>query len=282
MDKDLELAIQISLEEQTQMRKSTYFPSIFECRHDCQPLKSVFSFKKQNSCYLCNASVLDANNMEHKSPIRDSTSNNRSIAIKPTIGSFATYTSNMLLHCGISDSQGLVHNFDGAGLHIEHWKECLLISIDHPFFTNAEWDKALQFHHNSEKTRASSLEKYKDLSNNCYDYIIRFFNSIQFEGKSNHTKEEIIQQFILKPINYFESFYTMFKKVQQNGLHVGNFATTIVKYFCDGCGKGDLQPNDRFKCRECEGYDLCTTCKLKNVETDKHKKTHIMENDCHS
>ena len=29
---------------------------------------------------------------------------------------------------------------------------------------------------------------------------------------------------------------------------------------CDGCGKKQVQPQDRFKCLECPDYDLCTSC----------------------
>lgn len=54
----------------------------------------------------------------------------RAFCIKMTFGSFRNYrggANGSLLHCGISDSQGKVYNFDGKGHHVdEHWPEAIL------------------------------------------------------------------------------------------------------------------------------------------------------------
>jgi len=280
MDPELAFAIQLSLQEEQTRREASeniQFPSLFEVRHTCDSSKSVFSLHREDICTLCNNPTnLVTENLEHPSPVIASAHRPRSIAIRPTIGTFANYNNKMLLHCGITDTKGVVYNFDETGVHSDQWNNCIAIPLQFPFMTDNEWDTALYRHHRDESARAKNIEKYKQLSNNCYDYIIRFLNSIQFDGKTNHTKDDVISRFILKPMDYFESFISILKDVQRSGHYVGNFAQQ-PKYTCDGCGKQDLSPGDRFRCWECEGYDLCADCKRKGVSTQSHNSTHQME-----
>lgn len=65
----------------------------------------------------------------------------KSVCIKPTFGSFYNYEEDSLLHCGISDSQGRVKNFDNTGVKEETWDCCLSVSLnsrlaDKPFDDN--------------------------------------------------------------------------------------------------------------------------------------------------
>ena len=50
--------------------------------------------------------------------------------IKMTRGSFVDYTRSCLLHCGISDSQGQVYNFDQHGYHLDRWRESISVPLD--------------------------------------------------------------------------------------------------------------------------------------------------------
>jgi hypothetical protein len=50
--------------------------------------------------------------------------------IKMTRGSFVDYTRSCLLHCGISNSQGQVYNFDQHGYHLERWRESISVPLE--------------------------------------------------------------------------------------------------------------------------------------------------------
>ena len=57
-------------------------------------------------------------------------SNPHCFCIKMTRGSFVDYTRSCLLHCGISDSQGQVYNFDQHGYHLDRWRESISVPIE--------------------------------------------------------------------------------------------------------------------------------------------------------
>ena len=58
------------------------------------------------------------------------------------------------------------------------------------------------------------------MKNNCYDYVIRFLNLINFENSSRHTKEDIVDRYIATPVGLFEAFYNVHKNVSEYGSYV--------------------------------------------------------------
>ena len=104
----------------------------------------------------------------------------RCVCIRMTVGSFTGYTERSLLHTGVSDSSGIVYNFDERGHHKDAWVE----SINYPLqaaasLSDDEWDAALCAHHAAH--RGSGIP-YRSLGYNCYQYVVEFLNSIEFAG----------------------------------------------------------------------------------------------------
>lgn len=104
---------------------------------------------------------------------------------------------NCLLHCGISNSKGEVYNFDERGCCKEMWDlDCLAIKIEDKSTEDKDnFDQMLENFH-KEEVKRSKKHKYTSLDNNCYSYVVRFLNCIKFQGRSDHTKESLIKQFI--------------------------------------------------------------------------------------
>ena len=103
-----------------------------------------------------------------------------------------------MLHVGISNSKGEVYNFDERGCNKEKWKESLAIKLEDKIIEKPQhFDKLLDNFNKSEKEREKK-HKYTALDNNCYSYVVRFLNSIEYQGKSNHTKESLIEQSVSK------------------------------------------------------------------------------------
>lgn len=130
--------------------------------------------------------------------------------IKMTRGSFRDYTRSCLLHCGISDSRGMVFNFDERGHHRDtSWRESICVPL------NAEvtqalsargddsrggnvrsFDRALAEH---DAAHIAAGQPYHDNDDNCYHYAVGFLNHVRFRGRTDHTIHSIERELLTAP-----------------------------------------------------------------------------------
>jgi len=251
---------------------SSSWPELFEL---CCCSVSYFSLSPLELCPSCvQPSAQHTKHTVNVGPIKE-----RSVVVKPTMGSFSRYDPRMLLHCGVSDSKSKVYNFDERGPCIDNdWKESISIPIEAPHLTDSQWDAALARHHDAEKT-FERARPYSQLANNCYDYVIRFLNGIKFEGKEDHTKEGIVARFIQTPIDAFESFFAVLQRVksadaQRQGFVKIEIPPSRSSHACDACGEMISPQDTRYRCVECQDFDLCSRCSQKTVA--QHKPSHRM------
>lgn len=305
MDSELALAIALSLQEekerQQQAAKVAEWPPLFEvqcCR------TSFFSLTALEVCPSCGGAVAlpdDGQQQAKTTPaeedIKTTTesapslppkrtrhdinvgpSRGRSLAIKPTVGTFGRYHNRMLLHCGLADSAGRVYNFDESGCHVDSdWHESISIPVAAPHLSDEQWDAELDRHHKAELT-FKAYRPYKQLQNNCYDYVIRFLNGVKFEGRKNHQKEDIVTRFIQAPIDLFEGYFSVRQKLdsreaqQQGYIKLDSLVQGGPRHTCDGCGQLISLDDTRHRCTVCKEFDLCSGCK--DVEVGQHKRDH--------
>ena len=109
-------------------------------------------------------------------------SQGRCVCIRMTVGSFRGYTDTALLHTGVSDSAGVVFNFDEAGHHQDAWVESINFHVAMPreAWTDRAWDAALATY-DAHHRRAGP--RYRAVGNNCYNYITGFMNHIKYLGR---------------------------------------------------------------------------------------------------
>lgn len=120
---------------------------------------------------------------------------------------------------------GTVYNFDFPGVceDLSKWDEVISIPVEGSF---DGFEQLLLLHVKNEKNRffgriawmierskklrvrgASRLEmkiyfcraqtkKYQQLENNCYDFVIRFLNSISYQGRNDHMKGPIVEELV--------------------------------------------------------------------------------------
>jgi len=182
----------------------------------------------------------------------------RSLVIKPTFCNFSNYSSNALLHCGISNSKGLVYNFDSRGVSLDQpWSEVINVMLKTDNYSDEQWDRYLQEHYENEKI-LEKKNKYNQFDNNCYDYVLRFFNTIKYDGKNNHTKADIVINIISGAVDSWDSVHNIYSKISQFGVYKLD-PNTITN--CSQCKETDLKPNNRFHCLTCNGKALCSKCK---------------------
>lgn len=201
-----------------------------------------------------------------------------SLVIKPTLSEFCNYSRKSLLHIGLSDASGrFVYNFDERGISIETWSGALCVSLS-DFVSPLRlpvWNTYLESHVKSERIRVKEKTRYHSITNNCYDFVIRFLNSID---SRQITKEDVVMNLIAEPLHNFEIFHRWYTDMFQVGstLHLppdlsspissaGNISSSSLKHSseswsCDGCDTLYVDCGDRYHCNVCPDYDLCPTC----------------------
>ncbi|ELR20747.1 zinc finger, zz type domain containing protein [Acanthamoeba castellanii str. Neff] len=287
MDSELALAIALSLQEekerQQQAAKVAEWPPLFEvqcCRTSFFSLTALEAkttpAEEDIKTTTESAPSLPPKRTRHD--INVGPSRGRSLAIKPTVGTFGRYHNRMLLHCGLADSAGRVYNFDESGCHVDSdWHESISIPVAAPHLSDEQWDAELDRHHKAELT-FKAYRPYKQLQNNCYDYVIRFLNGVKFEGRKNHQKEDIVTRFIQAPIDLFEGYFSVRQKLdsreaqQQGYIKLDSLVQGGPRHTCDGCGQLISLDDTRHRCTVCKEFDLCSGCK--DVEVGQHKRDH--------
>ena len=129
--------------------------------------------------------------------------------IKMTRGSFMDYTRNCLLHCGVSNSQGLVYNFDQNGYHLERWTE----SISVPLEGIRDMNAAVAAH---DKVHRERGEAYRDVGHNCYHYAVSFLNSVQYRARVDHTIQSIERELLTPPCLVSLEYLQRYKDLNRN------------------------------------------------------------------
>ena len=158
-----------------------------------------------------------------------------SICIRMSLGSFLDYTRESLLHCGISNSQGLVFHFDENGHHRSKWVECVCYRLDINQMKDLKanetlgtvekqrrWDDLLLKFHRSHET---SEVPYHNFDNNCYDFINSFLNrafmhtSQQQSTNTNisgFTKDSVAVQMLEPCMMELEKYLIYYRKLIKN------------------------------------------------------------------
>ena len=229
------------------------YPPIHELHcPKCQNTLFSLNSHSQNFSYHCGHSKIQ-HTIHHPNI---STSSPFSVCLTVSYKkSFRFYSKRALLHVGISDSKGIVYNFDEKGLHSEIWKESLSVSIlpwnqirmSKPVSTTEkiessssssllqgpcvdsskdddeneihsldetflQWDSLLLAFFASEKKRLFS-HRYHPRHNNCYDFVLRFLNSLDFLPQ--FTKISFAQQFLSNQVSITESYLKLFLRLQE-------------------------------------------------------------------
>eukprot|EP00128_Syssomonas_multiformis_P006568 Colp12_sorted_trinity150504_noHs@13473 len=149
-----------------------------------------------------------------KSPFVSQFTALRTILLKPTNGMFKDYNVDSLLHVGISNSKGVVYNFDERGLSVDHngWEECIGIQLHVPL-DDRDWDRCLIEH------SQFFDDNYEPLQHNCYDYVISFLHFIRFShhGRTTWDKDTFSDVFVEKPLNYATKWVMLCRYVRETG-----------------------------------------------------------------
>ena len=133
----------------------------------------------------------------------------RCLCVRLTSGPTASYTRECLLHCGVSNSAGLVAHFPSN--HIldgDIWSDCVCVSLDKTDLTDDAFDAALVGHVMDERERLEwapyqnafdhdlllERQRSQEAENNCFSFCARFLSAIRYAGTTEHDKMGLVEK----------------------------------------------------------------------------------------
>lgn len=170
-----------------------------------------------------------------------------------------------MLHIGISNSKSVIFHFDERGKHVDEpmiWNDrSICIPIEFEIEKMEIYDIVLERYFYAFNSR------YHPLHRNCYDFVVGFLNEWGFEGRTDHSKERVVENYIKNAVQRLEEYL------------ISNNFQSRVNRICDICQNGILTNASYYHCTECKDFDLCSRCFKSDpfVETNEHSKTHTLK-----
>ncbi|KRX00054.1 hypothetical protein PPERSA_07251 [Pseudocohnilembus persalinus] len=246
--------------------------------------KTVYNFGK-TECPICSQNL--QSKLIYKNPIQNPRKNSIIITTSNKKLDPISYSQTDILHIGISDSKNNITHFWNqykTDYNLEQnkfWENSISIPIKpeenlenlenlENFNNNVnnlddeDFDQILQI---SLQFQKQNYPRYHQFNNNCFDFVARFLSEIQFQQQFFWSKENLAESVIKPHIKQLEKFCQIYKIFNQNqnnpnfyliGENLNEQNITIVCDLCENLCKNNN--NNRFKCKTCDDYDLCTRC----------------------
>ncbi|XP_014234264.1 MKRN2 opposite strand protein [Trichogramma pretiosum] len=145
-----------------------------------------------------------------------------SLVIRPSKGDFLNdFQINNDLHIGITNSQGLVVEYDMCGLIVNdiiRWKNCVSIHMI-PESWESHWDELL-------KKMCSDCQwspnRYNEDTFNCFNFVISFLKNLKFQHTQYMNKEELCQEFVLPKLEMILKYTLLYKNLKNANVYIQN------------------------------------------------------------
>lgn len=191
------------------------------CFQHCDRKKNILCFSVPQICPLCGG---DTTQTEMRippylieSPFTDARYSQCSILVKPTIGHFLySFDNSSDLHIGVSNSSGVVYEFDERGVVVggDNWSCCLTVDLQN--IDTELWDKEIEIFGNERKWSAYS---YNEAFLNCYDFVIGFLRSFGLESvyPCLRDKLEFCEKMILPVTSRAGKYISLYRTIEASG-----------------------------------------------------------------
>ena len=146
------------------------------------------------------------------SPIVSSQKASRAIVLKPTDGDFINnYERACDLHIGVTDSHGVVYDFDEKGLKSGSiWPHCLTVSnLGMP----QEWDEAL--HYICSLQQLWTPQRYNENGWNCFDFVLYFMGLLK--NANRMSRDEFCNRFLVDKTKRAEQYIHLYRQALATG-----------------------------------------------------------------
>ncbi|XP_076233438.1 MKRN2 opposite strand protein-like [Calliopsis andreniformis] len=180
--------------------------------------KNVFCKSVPERCPLCRSYIIDykVEPFAIPYPYKNAVYHPSSLVIRPSQGNFLN-DYNILddLHIGITNSEGIVFEYDIGGIIVNNhskWTNSIILKII-PLSWESHWDKTLE---KMLKDVKWTFENYDEISMNCFSFVIEFLNNLQYINMRFVNKEDICNKLILSKIQDAVKYNSIFKKLKNN------------------------------------------------------------------
>ncbi|XP_053233676.1 MKRN2 opposite strand protein isoform X1 [Podarcis raffonei] len=193
---------------------------ISHCKRD------IFGSFVPKHCPLCGQSLfyrkLEEAPVTIPSPFVNGHRERCSFLLKPTTGTFLRgYDGSSDLHVGITNTNGLVYNYNETGVNIaEHgWEQCVSVHLVQPDMYGLlnQWDTYL------EQFSAAEIwlpHRYEEHLHNCYTYALTFINCVlSAQKKQQMNKSEFTERFVIPRTRKASKYITIYKEICKNGFY---------------------------------------------------------------
>ena len=149
-------------------------------KHCCA--SSIFCKKVPEACPICNSSlstfVLEPFVIPY--PLVNAKDYPCSIVVRPSLGNFLeNYTPKDDLHIGITNSNGIVFEYDKFGIIKNDklkWTNCVAIECI-PESWISQWEEVLSYLCNDSQWNSCN---YNEISFNCFNFVLSFLNHLKY------------------------------------------------------------------------------------------------------
>ncbi|XP_076184088.1 MKRN2 opposite strand protein-like [Ptiloglossa arizonensis] len=191
-------------------------PGIICFRHCCT--KSIFCKSVPKICPICRLCIVDYNIEPFliPYPYKNAAYQPAAVVVRPSQGNFLTdYHIVNELHIGITNSKGIVFEFDKQGVIInDHskWTDSIVLKITPTSWDN-HWDETLQAMLKDIKWKS---ENYDEVKMNCFNFVMEFINNLHYTNIIFASKENMCDKLILSKIQEAVKYNSVFKKLENN------------------------------------------------------------------
>ncbi|CAK9821903.1 MKRN2 opposite strand protein [Anthophora retusa] len=183
-------------------------------RHCCS--KSIFCKNVPKICPICRSCVVDyiIEPFLVPYPYSNAKYEPTSIVVRPSEGTFLNdYHIADDLHIGITNSDGIVFEYDKEGLIVNDcakWTNCIAINIIPSSWEN-HWNETLKLILKDTKWKS---ENYHEMTMNCFNFVVEFINNLQYMNVNFVNKETMCDKLILPKLQDAIKYNSLFKQLK--------------------------------------------------------------------
>lgn len=200
------------------------------CTQHCN--SKIFSFILPEKCPLCQMQIINNGSSSFGTmpfrlpyPFVRATQALASVILRPTNGDFLNdYNNQTDLHIAVTTSTGVIVEFDRHGLrrHIPKdfslWEQSLLVEkAPEAWFDH--WDDILA---KTCKHTAWTESAYKKDSHNCYTFVLRFLQALDYGDLSRMAcnRTTFCEKFIVPRTIVAGKYISLYRKIRDNGFYI--------------------------------------------------------------
>uniref|UniRef100_A0A8C5U0A7 MKRN2 opposite strand n=1 Tax=Malurus cyaneus samueli TaxID=2593467 RepID=A0A8C5U0A7_9PASS len=140
----------------------------------------------------------------------------------PLCSSSRGYDGHSDLHVGITNSKGVVYNYDQEGVHRADrgWEQCIGIPLVQPDMAELlqQWDSLLE-EFSLEETWLP--HRYEEQQHNCYTFALTFINRIrQGRGREPLSKAQFTESFLIPHTREASRYLTLHQELAHKDFYI--------------------------------------------------------------